>query len=106
MIARLKEELHTAKAWNAQYQKQLTVGPKLATRGGEWEPIKISSEIDPSAYIPKSPQALEPRSARIAMDKLSRNKRPRLQRGSKGERNFTKRSTSHPDRSDRCTGPV
>ena len=29
--------------------------------GGEWEPIKISSEIDPSAYIPKSPQALEPR---------------------------------------------
>ena len=24
MIARLKEELHTAKAWNAQYQKQLT----------------------------------------------------------------------------------
>ena len=21
--------------------------------GGEWEPIKISSEIDPSAYIPK-----------------------------------------------------
>jgi len=27
--------------------------------GGEWEPIKISSEIDPSAYIPKSPQALK-----------------------------------------------
>jgi len=24
MIARIKEELHTAKAWNAQYQKQLT----------------------------------------------------------------------------------
>jgi len=24
MIGRLKEELHTAKAWNAQYQKQLT----------------------------------------------------------------------------------
>ena len=74
--------------------------------GGEWEPIKISSEIDPSAYIPKSPQALEPRSARIAMDKLSRSKRPRLQSGCKGERNFTKRSTAHPDRSDRCTGPV
>ena len=51
--------------------------------GGEWEPIKISSEIDPSAYIPKSPQALEPRSARIAMDQLSRSRRPRLQRGSK-----------------------
>ena len=31
------------------------VGPKPATRGGEWEPIKISSEIGPSAYIPKSP---------------------------------------------------
>ena len=73
---------------------------------GEWEPIKISSEIDPSAYIPRSPQALEPWSARIAMDKLSRSKRPRLQRGSKGERNFTNRSTAHPDRSDRCTGPV
>jgi len=28
-------------------------GPKLATRGGEWEPIKISFEIDLSAYIPK-----------------------------------------------------
>ena len=28
-------------------------GPKLATRGGEWEPIKISLEIDPLAYIPK-----------------------------------------------------
>ena len=27
--------------------------------GGEWEPIKISSKIDPSAYIPKSPQALK-----------------------------------------------
>ena len=41
----------------------LDVGPKPATRGGggEWEPIKISSEIDPSAYIPKSPQTLEPR---------------------------------------------
>ena len=26
---------------------------------GEWEPIKISIEIDPSAYIPKSPRALK-----------------------------------------------
>ena len=28
-------------------------GPKLATRGGEWEPIKISFEIDLLTYIPK-----------------------------------------------------
>ena len=27
--------------------------------GGEWEPIKISLEIDPSSYIPKTPQALK-----------------------------------------------
>ena len=36
-------------------------GPKLATRGSECEPIKISFEINPSAYIPKittNPQIL------------------------------------------------
>ena len=31
----------------------------LRPEGGEWEPIKISSEIDPSAYIPKSSQTLK-----------------------------------------------
>ena len=71
--------------------------------GGEWEPIKISSKFETSAYVPKSPQALEPRSARIAMDKLSWSRRPRSQRGSKGERNFSNRSAAHTDRSDRCT---
>ena len=81
-------------------------GPKLATRGGEWKPFEISSKFEPSAYVPKSPQALEPRSARIAIDKLSRSKRPRSQRGSKGERNFINCSIAHTDRSDRCTGPV
>jgi len=30
-----------------------TEGPKPATRGGEWEPIKTSLEIDPSAYFSK-----------------------------------------------------
>ena len=30
-----------------------TEGPKPATRGGEWEPIKISLEIDLSAYFSK-----------------------------------------------------
>ena len=71
--------------------------------GGEWEPIKISSEIDPSAYIPKSPQALQPRSARIAMDKLSRNRRPRSQHGSKASRNA---ELDCRDRSDRLHRPV
>ena len=52
-------------------------GPKPATRGGsEWEPIKISLEIDPSAYIPKSPLALYLRYVRIAMDKLSHSSTP------------------------------
>jgi len=74
--------------------------------GGEWEPIKISFKFESSAYIPKPPQTLEPRSARIAMNKLSRSRRPRSQRGSKGERNFSNRSAAHTDRSDRCTGPV
>jgi hypothetical protein len=81
-------------------------GPKLATRGGEWEPIKISSKFETSAYIPKSPQVLEPRSARIGMNKLSQGRRPRLQLGSKSERNFSNRNTADTDRSDRCTGPV
>ena len=29
--------------------------------GGEWEPIKISLEIDPSAYIPKITANLQPK---------------------------------------------
>ena len=74
--------------------------------GGQWEPIKISSKFEMSAYVPKSPQTLEPRSERIAMDNLSRRRRPRSQRGSKGERNFSNHSTAHTDRSDQCTGPV
>ena len=45
------------KVLTKQHVAQRPEGPKPATRGGEWEPIKISSEIDPSAYIPKSPQA-------------------------------------------------
>ena len=65
--------------------------------------MKISLEIDPSAYIPKSPQALEHRSARIAMNKLSRSRRPRSQRGSKASRN-TELACS--DRSDRLHRPV
>jgi hypothetical protein len=31
-------------------------GPKPVTRGGEWEPIKISSKFESSAYVPKSPK--------------------------------------------------
>ena len=74
--------------------------------GGEWEPIKISSKFELSAFVPKSPQTLEPRSTRITIDKLSRSRRPRSQRGSKGERNFSNCSAAHTNRSDRCTGPV
>jgi len=72
-------------------------------RGGEWEPIKISSKFETSVYVPKSPQALEPRSARIAMDKLSRSRRPRSQRGSKASRNA---ELDCRDRSDRLHRPV
>jgi len=46
------------------------------TEGGEWEPIKISLEIDLSAYIPKSPQTLHLGYVRIAMDKLSHSSTP------------------------------
>ena len=71
--------------------------------GGEWEPIKISSKFETSAYVPKSPQALEPRLARIAMDSLSRRRRPRSQRGSKTSRNA---ELDCRDRSDRLHRPV
>jgi len=77
-------------------------------RGGEWEPIKISLKFESSAYIPKPPQTLEPRSARIAMNKLSRSKRPESQSGSKSERTSQIESaqaqtglTGIEDRSDR-----
>ena len=66
---RVKEE----KMWDRSWRPE----------GGEWEPIKISSKSESFAYVPKSPQALQPRSARIAMDQLSRSRRPRSQRGSK-----------------------
>ena len=78
-------------------------GSKVATRGGEWEPDKISPKFETSAYVPKSPQALEPRSAKIAMDMLSRSRRPRLQRGSKASRNA---ELDCRDRSDRLHRPV
>ena len=73
------------------------------TRGGEWEPIKISSKFETSAYVPNSPQALKPRSARIAMNKLSRSRRPRSQHGSKANRNA---ELDCRDRSDRLHRPV
>jgi len=43
---------------------------------GECEPIKISLEIDPSTYIPKSPQTLHLGYVRIAIDKLSHSSTP------------------------------
>src|SRR6185369_14081698 len=62
------------------------VGPKPATRGGgEWEPIKISSEIQTVGLYPEnhpSPQAFWPKFG-IAMEKLNQHKRPRT-----SERNY------------------
>ena len=48
----------------------------MRPEGGEWEPIKISLEIDPSAYIPKSPQTLHLGYVRITMNTLSHNSTP------------------------------
>ena len=52
-------------------------------RGVNGSRSKFLLKFKPSAYIPKPPQTLEPRSARIAMNKLSRSKRPESQSGSK-----------------------
>ena len=69
-------------------KKNLIEGPKLATRGGvNGSRSKFHPKSKMSAYVPKSPQALQRRLARIAMDKLSRSRRPRSQRGSKTSRN-------------------
>ena len=82
-------------------------GPKLATRGGvNGSRSKFSLEIDSSAYIPKLPQALEPRSARIGMDKLSRSRKPRSQRGSKASRNTELDCRDRSDRLHRSVRPV
>ena len=64
---------------------------------------KFLPKSETSAYVPKSPQALKPRSARIAMNELSRSRRPRLQRGSKASRNA---ELDYRDRSDRLHRPV
>jgi len=48
-------------------------------RGGEWEPIKISSEIQTVGLYPEnhpSPQAFWPKFG-ITMEKLNQHKRPR-----------------------------
>ena len=80
------------------------MGPKPATRGGvNGSRSKFLSKFKPSAYVPKSPQTLEPRSAKITMDKLSRSRRPRSQHGSK-ERQFAELNCR--DRSDRFRIPV
>ena len=74
-------------------------GPKLTTRGGvNGSRSKFLPKYETSAYVPKSPQALKPRSARIAMNKLSRSRRPRSQRRSKMSRNA---ELTCSDRSDR-----
>jgi len=64
---------------------------------------KFLPKSETSAYVPKSPQALQPRSVIIVMDKLSRSRRPRSQRGSKASRNA---ELDCRDRSDRLHRPV
>jgi len=83
-------------------------GPKLATKGGEWEPIKISFEIDPSAYIPKittNPQILDEVWSSYRRTKPTqispRNEREKTRKRSRKTANLTVR-----DRSDRCNDPV
>ena len=96
--------------WNRRCNPLLVIyyieGPKPATRGGEWEPIKISPKFELSAYIPKPPQTLEPRSARIAMNKLSRSKKTRVTKRKQKRENFSNWICSGTDRSDRYRGPV
>ena len=73
---------------------------------GEWEPIKISLEIDPSAYIPKSPQPLAPRKRENSYG-LAITKRKALGREAEAiQENFTKYSSAESDRSDRLLRPV
>ena len=45
-----------------------TEGPKPATRGGEWEPIKISPEIQPVGQFPEYHHKPSTQGMRIAMD--------------------------------------
>ena len=67
---------------------------------------KFLPKSETSSFVPKSPQALEPRSARIAMDKLSRSRRPRSQRGSKASRNAELDCRDWSDRLHRPVRPV
>ena len=77
-------------------------------KGGEWEPIKISFEIDPSAYIPKittNPQILDEvwssyRRAKPTQNS-SRNEREKIWKRSRKTAILTVR-----DRSDRSLWPV
>ena len=102
---RRREGVTGATVVSSWLRRQVQIeGPKMATRGGvNGSRSKFLSKSETSAYVPKSPQALEPRSARIAMNELSRSRRPRSQRGSKMSRNA---ELAYSDRSDRLHRPV
>ena len=77
-------------------------------RGAEWEPIKISFEIDPSAYIPKittNPQILDEVWSSYRRAKPTqitpRNKREKTRKRSRKTADLTVR-----DRSDRSLWAV
>ena len=77
--------------------------------GGEWEPIKISSEIQTVSLYPENhPQAFWPKFG-IAMEKLNQHKRPRTcERNHEANRKRTRKSAdlADSDRSDRSLRPV
>jgi len=74
--------------------------------GGEWEPIKISLEINPSAYIPKSPQPLAPRRRENSYGLVISNRKALGSEAEAIRENFTKCSSAESDRSDRLLRPV
>jgi len=80
-------------------------------RGVEWEPIKISFEIQTVGLYPEnhpSPQAFWPKFG-IAIEKLNQHKRPRTNEWNPKviRKRFGKTADlNSQDRSDRCDGPV
>src|SRR6185503_19803562 len=77
----------------------------------EWEPIKISSEIQTVGLYPEnhpSPQAFWPKFG-IAIEKLNQHKRPRtIERNHEANRKRIGKTAELIclDRSDQCAGPV
>ena len=85
--------------------------------GGEWEPIKISLEIDPSAYIPKITASPQPKvgdnsyelaiSQQHTLGNFAEAKRVESQnRTAETDQTASGHRTDRSDRSDRLSTPV